>query len=129
MNTKEVFSFPITLEKLRKIEKTYGIEFPKDIIEKQNLQNQLIDSFAWLVIKKVMSNLDFHPELDVTQVSVETNLVDLGLDALDRLELLAKIEELLDMTVFEACDDPLEDTKYLVVGTIQKRIKDVLLTP
>jgi len=128
MNTKEVFSFPITLEKLREIERTYGIEFPKDITDKSS-QEQLVDSFAWLIIKKVMSNLNYHPELDVTQVSVETNLVDLGLDALDRLELQAKIEELLDMTVFEPCDDPLEDTQYLVVGTIQKRIKDVLLTP
>ena len=126
MNTKEVFSFPITLEKLREIEENYKITFPQDVVIDK--AEQLVESFAWLVVKKVLGNIDFHPDLDVDQFSAETKLSDHGFDSWDRLEFLAKIEELLDITVF-GDGEPVEEDENLTIGAVLERIKNKLLTP
>jgi len=93
--------------------KKYQLEWPKEFFENHPSRDEAAETLALLLIKKVLA--ECHPELDMAKVDKSSSLYDWRFTWFDQLELQAKLEELLDTTIFPKPEKDFED---LAIGEI-----------
>ncbi len=93
--------------------KKYELVWPEEFFENTPSFDEVAEMLALLLIKKILA--ECHPELDMAKVDKTSSLYDWNFDWFDQLELQAKLEELLDTTIFPK---PQKDFEDLAIGEI-----------
>ncbi len=112
--------------------KDYKLKWPEKFFENTHSFDEVAEMIALLLFKKILA--ECHPELDMAKVDKTSSLYDWNFDWFDQLELQAKLEELLDTTVFPKSKKDFEDLaigeifeEFSMVNQFIKAIKKIII--